>query len=62
MDKVALARQLLRALTEKRAGIMLPVAAGATLVGGAHILGKGMQKAKEYKAGFEPGGYAPGSH
>jgi hypothetical protein len=58
MDKVALARRLLQKMAEKKqAGIMLPLAAGAALVGGAHIVGKGMNKAKEYKAGFQPGGY-----
>lgn len=62
MDKVALARRLLRALGEKRAGVMLPLAAGATLVGGAHVLGKGLQKGREYKAGFNPEMYAQGSH
>jgi hypothetical protein len=62
MDKIALAKRLLQKLAEKRAGIMLPVAAGAALAGGAHILGKGLKKSHEYKAGFQPGGYGPGGH
>lgn len=62
MDKHAFARRVLRALAEKKAGIMLPLAAGAALVGGAHVVGKGLQKSREYKAGFQPGGYGPGSH
>lgn len=62
MDKIAMARKLARALAVKRAGVALPLAAGFALAGGAHILGKGMQKAQEYKAGFQPYGYGPGSH
>lgn len=60
MDKIALARRLLQKLAEKRAGLMLPVMAGAALAGGAHVLGKGVQKSREYKAGFQPGGYGGG--
>lgn len=62
MDKIALAKKILRALAEKRAGIKLPLLAGAAAVGGAHVLSKGVQKAREYHAGFQPGGYGPGSH
>lgn len=60
-NKIASAHELLRRLHEKRAGILLPVAAGAALVGGAHTLRKGLEKGREYKAGFQPG-YMPGSH
>jgi hypothetical protein len=57
MNKQALARKLLHKLAEKKAGIMLPLAAGAALVGGAHILGKGAKKSRENMAGFQPGGF-----
>lgn len=59
--KIAAAQALLRRLHEKQAGIMLPLAAGAALVGGAHLLGKGINKGKEYKAGFRPD-YIPQEH
>ena len=63
MDKVALARRiLLKLAAKKQAGIMLPLAVGAAAVGGAHMLGKGIQKGKEYQAGFQPGALANGSH
>lgn len=62
MDKIALARKLLHALVEKKAGAMLPIVGGAALVGGAHILTKGVQKSREYKAGFQPAGYGSGGH
>lgn len=62
MDKTALARRLLRALGEKRAGIALPLIAGATLAGGVHTLGKGLRKSREYKAGFTPEINDQGSH
>jgi hypothetical protein len=58
--KIASAQELLRKLQEKQAGIPLPVVAGAALLGGAHIMKKGLEKGHEYKAGFQPG-YIPGS-
>ena len=57
MDKLSFARMVIRKLAEKRAGLALPFAVGAAAVGGAHMLSKGVQKSKEYKAGFQPGGY-----
>lgn len=59
--KIAAAQELLRRLHDKQAGIMLPLAAGAALVGGAHVLGKGIHKGREYKAGFSPY-YTPQEH
>lgn len=58
-NKIAMAQDLLRRLVEKQAGMMMPLVAGAALVGGAHVLHKGLQKGREYKAGFQPG--YPGS-
>lgn len=52
--KIAIAQQLLRNLHLKQAGLMLPIAAGAALVGGAHTITKGLKKGREYKAGFQP--------
>lgn len=49
--KIALAQELLR----KMAGYKLPLLAGAALLGGAHVVGKGLKKGQEYKAGFTPG-------
>lgn len=56
MDKISLARNILRTIAEKRAGAMLPLIAGAGLVGGAHILQKGLHKAHQNNEGFKPGG------
>lgn len=61
MLKQASAHELLRKLYEKRAGMLLPLATGAALVGGAHVVRKGLEKGREYKAGFQPG-YMPGSN
>lgn len=49
--KVAAAQQLLR----KLAGYKLPLLVGGALVAGAHTLNSGLQKGREYKAGFQPG-------
>lgn len=59
-NKIASAQYLLRRLQEKQAGLATPILAGAALVGGAHMLHKGLEKGREYKAGFQPG-YTPGS-
>ena len=59
--KIASAQQLLRSLAEKSAGVMLPLAVGATAVGGYHTIRKGLQKGREYKQGFEPG-HIPQEH
>lgn len=56
--KLAYSQRVLRALaggTEKQAGIMLPLAIGAGVIGGAALLKKGLNKGKEFKAGFQPG-------
>lgn len=54
--KLAYSQKVLRALsTEKRAGLTAPLVIGAALAGGAHTVHKGLQKGKEYKAGFAPG-------
>lgn len=58
--KVSRAQALLRHLREKQAGVMLPLAAGAAIVGSTHAIHKGFQKGREYEAGFQPG-YIPGS-
>ena len=55
LRKIAYANRILRALAEKQAGIMTPVLLGAGMAAGAHALGKGMKKAKQYQAGFAPG-------
>ena len=52
--KLAHAQALLRKMYEKRA-MIVPLAVGAGLAAGAHITRKGMNKAKEYQAGFIPG-------
>ncbi len=59
--KIAAAQELLRQLHLKQAGLKLPLAAGAALVGGAHVLNKGIHKGRDYKAGFEPG-FIPQEH
>lgn len=56
MLKVAFAQALLRKAVEKQAGLGTTVAVGAGALGAAHVVGKGMNKAQEYKAGFQPGG------
>lgn len=56
MFKLAASYALLRKMCEKQAGIGVPLALGAGAVAGIHTLGKGIHKAKEYKAGFQPGG------
>lgn len=56
MFKLGAAYALLRKMCEKQAGVGVPLAIGAGVVAGAHTIGKGAQKAKEYKAGFQPGG------
>ena len=58
MLKVAMAQAFLRKLYEKQAGIVAPLAVGAGVIGGAHVLRQGAEKSKEYKAGFQPG-YVP---
>lgn len=40
---------------KKQAGYGMPLMAGAALLGGAHMLSSGLNKAKQYKAGFNPG-------
>lgn len=55
MTKVAVAQALLRRLHEKQAGIVAPLVVGGAAVLGAHTVGKGLQKGREYKAGFQPG-------
>lgn len=54
--KMAEAQTLLRKLHEKQAGLMLPLVAGAAVVGGAHTVGQGLKKGHEYKQGFQPPG------
>lgn len=49
--KIARAQEILR----KLAGYKLPIAIGAAAVGGAHVIGRGLKKGHEYKAGFTPG-------
>jgi hypothetical protein len=58
MTKVAAAQALLRKLHEKQAGLVAPLVIGGGLVAGAHVAHKGIQKAREYNAGFQPG-YIP---
>ena len=57
-SKLAYAQRVLRSLAaEKQAGAMtIPlIAGGAALAAGAHTVGKGLGKGKQYKAGFQPG-------
>ncbi len=56
-EKIAAAQLLLR----KLAGYKVPLLVGAGLLAGAHTLHSGLQKGKEYKAGFQPG-YMPQEH
>ncbi len=58
MFKAAMAQAVLRKLYEKQAGIVAPAVVGATVLGAAHTVRQGSEKAKEYKAGFHPG-YVP---
>lgn len=54
-NKLAFSGAVLRALYEKRAGMLLPVAlVGATMAGGAHVAKQGLEKAKEYNREFQP--------
>lgn len=55
MLKLAAARAILRKLPEKQAGVMTPIAIGAGAAAGAHMIGKSIHKAREYKAHFQPG-------
>ena len=55
-SKLAYSQKVLRALAqEKKAGVMLPIAAGAAAIGTAHAVKKSLHKGREYKAGFTPG-------
>ncbi len=64
MLKVALAQALLRKMHEKQAGIgtKAAIGLGAGALGTAYVVGKGMNKAHEYKAGFQPGVNPHGGH
>ncbi len=55
MFKAAMAQALLRKLYEKQAGIVAPAVIGAAALGATHVARQGSEKAKEYKAGFQPG-------
>lgn len=57
-SKLAYSQKVLRALVEseeKNAGVQGALVTGALLTAGAQTARKGIQKAKEYKAGFQPG-------
>lgn len=60
--KLAMAQALLRKLYEKQAGLTLPIAIGATAMATAHGVNKSKEKAREYRAGFEPGFNPHGGH
>lgn len=60
--KVVTAQSILRRLSsEKQAGVMLPVAAGAGLLAAAEGAKKTIEKSREHHAGFNPN-YMPGAH
>ena len=52
--KLAFAQNVLRCLAEKRAGIILPIAAGMGIMGTAHLANKSVEKAKHINGGFYP--------
>ncbi len=54
-QKLAFSQRVLRALHEKQAGIVTPLAAGAAIAGGAHVIKKGLERGRGFKAGFAPG-------
>lgn len=59
--KTVTAQSILRRLSEKQAGAMLPVAAGVGLMAAAEGTKKALHKSHEYHAGFNPN-YVPGGH
>lgn len=58
--KIAIGQGILRTLSKPK--YVLPALGAAGVMAGAHTIASGLQKGREYKAGFDPGVFESGGH